>query len=314
MRHITLGQSGIRTCAAPLGAMYFGTKQDRAASFALLDHYVALGGDFIDTANIYAHWVGDAWCGGESETILGDWLKARGNRNNVTIATKVGIAYGEVPTSLAAPRIIEECEKSLKRLGIETIDLYFAHRDDPSVPQEEVLGAFARLIEQGKVRAIGASNFTIDRLAAAHEIVRLSGLPRYDVLQQRYTYLPLRRGAYKGPQVVLSPDMSAYCIRAEVSVMAYSVALGGAYNRYPNTDLPEEYRMETNRTRMAVLGEVARELGVPPQQVVLAWVWGQQGHMPLVAGSSAAQFDENFAAMDLVLSPEQIARLDDAGQ
>lgn len=314
MRHITLGKTQIRTVAAPLGAMYFGTKQDRATSFDLLDHYVGLGGDFIDTANIYAHWLGAPWKGGESETMLGEWLKARGNRNALTIATKVGIAYGEVPTSLAAARIIEECDKSLKRLGIETIDLYFAHRDDLNVPQEEVLGAFARLIEQGKVRAIGASNFTTDRLAAAHEIARLNGLPRYEVLQQRYTYLPLRRGAYNGPQVVLSPDMRAYCARAEVSVMAYSVALGGAYNRYPQTDLPEEFRTETNRQRMAVLGEVAAELGVSPQQVVLAWVWAQKGLMPLVAGSKAQQFDENFAAMDLTLSPEQIARIDDAGQ
>lgn len=304
----------MRTCAAPLGAMYFGTKQDRAASFALLDYYVGLGGDFIDTANIYAHWLGAPWRGGESETVLGEWLKARGNRNRLTIATKVGIAYGDVPTSLAAPRIIEECEKSLKRLGIETIDLYFAHRDDPGVPQEEALGAFARLIEQGKVRAIGASNFTTDRLAAAHEISRVSGMPRYEVLQQRYTYLPLRPGAYSGPQVALSPDMSAYCVRAEVSIMAYSVALGGAYNRYPKTDLPEEYRMQTNRTKMAVLGDVARELGASPQQVVFAWVWAQRGHMPLVAGSSAAQFDENLAAIDLLLGAEHLARLNEAGR
>lgn len=314
MRQITLGRTEIRTCAAPLGAMYFGTKQDRAASFALLDHYVGLGGDFIDTANIYAHWLGALWRGGESETVLGEWLKARGNRNSLTIATKVGIGYGEVPTSLAAPRIIEECEKSLKRLGIETIDLYLAHRDDRGVPQEEVLRAFARLIELGKVRAIGASNFTTDRLAAANEIARMSGLPRYEVLQQRYTYLPVRPGADTGPQIVLAPDMSAYCIGAEVSVMAYSVALGGAYNRYPKTDLPEEYRMPGNRARMAVLGEVARELGATPQQVVFAWVLAQTGHMPLVAGISAAQFDESFAAMDLVLGPDHLARLNEAGQ
>lgn len=313
MRQITLGRTGIQTAAAPLGAMYLGTKQDRATAFALLDHYASLGGNFIDTANIYAHWVGDQWKGGESETVLGEWLKSRGNRDAMTISTKVGIAYSDAPTSLAPKLIIEECEKSLRRLGVETIDLYFAHRDDPDVPQEDVLGAFAKLIEQGKVRAIGASNFTTDRLAAAHEIARLSSLPRYEVLQQRFTYLAVRHGGYTGPQVVLTADMSDYCTRAGVGVMAYSVALGGAYNRYPQSELPEEYRSSSNHLRMKVLRDVAAEAGAQPAQVVLAWVWANPTLMPLVAGSTTAQLDENIEAMNIVLSTDQLARLDVAG-
>lgn len=313
MRQITLGKTSIRTAAAPFGAMYLGTRQDRDTSFALLDHYAALGGNFIDTANIYAHWVGAQWLGGESEAALGAWLQSRGNRDAITIATKVGIAYQDVPTSLAPERIIAECEKSLKRLGVEVIDLYFAHRDDPDIPQEDVLGAFAKLIEQGKVRAIGASNFTTDRLAAAHEIARLSGLPRYEVLQQRFTYLPVRRGGYSGPQVVLSADMIDYCARAKTSVMAYSVALGGAYNRYPESGLPEEYRMPTNQLRMKVLRDVADEVGAEPVQVVLAWVWANPNLLPLIACSATAQLDASIGAMDIELTTDQLGRLNVAG-
>jgi len=130
MKSVRLGRTDISVVNAPLGAMFLGTKQDRDESFALLDYYVSRGGNFIDSANIYAHWVGPQYRGGESETVLGDWMKARGNRNNLVIATKVGFGYSDVPQSLAARRIKEECDKSLKRLGIDTIDLYFAHVDD----------------------------------------------------------------------------------------------------------------------------------------------------------------------------------------
>ncbi len=314
MRQITLGKTNIRTAAAPFGAMYLGTKQDREAAFALLDHYASLGGTFIDTANIYAFWVGQQWRGGESEAVLGAWLRARGNRDAMTIATKVGIGYDDVPTSLAPNLIIEECEKSLKRLGVEAIDLYFAHRDDHGIPQEDVLGAFAKLIEQGKVRAIGASNFSTDRLAAAHEIARRSGLPRYEVLQQRFTYLPVRRGADTGAQTVLTADMIDYCTRSTTSVMAYSVALGGAYNRYPDSALPQEYSMPSNHLRMKALRDVADDIGAEPVQVVLAWAWANPILLPLIACSATAQLDASLAAMDIVLTAAQLDGLGDAGE
>lgn len=314
MRQTRLGRSDIVTAAAPLGAMYLGTKQDRTTSFRLLDHYVALGGNFIDTANIYAFWLGDPWKGGESETLLGEWMKERGNRQSLTIATKMGIAYQDVPTSLATSLIIAECEKSLKRLGTDVIDLYFAHRDDLAVPQDEVLQAFAKLIEQGKVRILGASNFSCARLASAHEISRRDGLPRYEVLQQRFSYLPVRRGGNTGPQTVLTPDMQTYCATSNVSVMAYSVTLGGAYDRYPTQPMPDEYRNRPNGERLAALRRVADQLGATPGQVVLAWTWAQPGLMPLVAGSTTAQLDQNIAAMDLPLTAEHLALLDNAAE
>lgn len=314
MQRHRLGKTDLTVTPAPFGAMYLGTKQDRDTSFELLDRYVELGGDFIDTANIYAHWVAPQWRGGESEEVLGAWMRARGNRDGLTITSKVGIAYGDVPMSLSPEIIAEQCDISLKRLGVEQIDLYFAHKDDPSVPQEAVLEAFARLIESGKVRAIGASNFSTDRLASANALAERSGLPRYEVLQQRYTYLPVRRGADTGRQVILTEDMRSYCARESISIMAYSVGIQGAYDRDPGGALPEGFRTAGNETRIEVLRSLAREVGCTPGQCVLAWVWSHPGTMPLIACSRLAQLEENMAAMKIRLSADQIDRLDRAAE
>lgn len=314
MKYARLGHTDIAVCTAPLGAMYLGTKQDRTISFDLLDTYVARGGDFIDTANIYAHWVGDPWKGGESEAMLGEWMAARGNRNKLVIASKVGFPYQDVPAGLAREVIKRECEKSLRRLRIETIDLYFAHNDDLAVPQEEALSAFAELVAEGKVRAIGASNFATHRLATANCIARANGLPEYQVLQPRHTYLRPRRDADFGPQIALSDDMAAYCRDAGLSVMAYSASLGGAYSGEPGRPVPVHYRSAANEARLAVLGEVARETGKAPQQVMFAWLLDQPGMMPLIAASSVAQLEFNLGATTIELSPHQIARLNAAGE
>jgi len=314
MKYARLGHTDITVCTAPLGAMYLGTKQDRATSFAILDRYVELGGDFIDTANIYAHWVGDPWKGGESEAVLGEWLAARGNRNKLVIASKVGFAYQDVPNGLARDVIKRECEKSLKRLGIETIDLYFAHNDDRNVPQEEALAAFAELIAEGKVRAIGASNFATHRLATANCIARANGLPQYQVLQPRHTYLRPRRDADFGPQLPLTDDMADYCREEGLSVMAYSATLGGAYSGEAGRPVPEQYRSAANDARLAALEAVARETGKTPQQVMFAWLLAQPGGMPLIAASSVAQLESNLGATAIELSVDQLARLDSAGE
>lgn len=313
MKQIKLGHTDISVCIAPFGAMYLGTKQDRDESFALLDHYVGAGGDFIDTANIYAHWIGDAWRGGESEVLLGEWLAARGNRNDLVIASKVGFGYDDVPNGLSKALIKQECEKSLKRMGIGTIDLYFAHQDDWTVPQEDVLAAFAELIQEGKIRAIGASNFTTDRLATAHLIAKTNGLPQYEVLQQRHTYLQPRGDANTAPQVVLTRDMNDYCVRSGTTIMAYSATLGGAYTGDPARPVPAEYRNSANDERLATLKAIAAETGNSAQQVMLAWLWSKPNMLPLIASSSVAQLDDNLAAAGITLSDEQVARLDGAG-
>lgn len=313
MKRTTLGNTGISVCAAPLGAMYLGTKQGRDEAFAILDRYVAAGGDFIDTANIYAHWVGEVWKGGESETMLGEWFAARGNRDSLVVASKVGFGYPGVPDGLTKDLIKGECEKSLRRMGIETIDLYFAHQDDWSVPQEEVLAAFDELIREGKVRTIGASNFVTDRLATANLIAKTQGLPQYQVLQQRHTYLPTRTDANTAPQVVLTKDMNDYCVREGLTIMAYSATLGGAYTGDPARPVPPEYRNQANEERLSALKQVAAEVGASPQQVMLAWLWSKPNMIPLVAASSTAQLDANLAGMEIALSEEQIVRLDTAG-
>jgi aryl-alcohol dehydrogenase-like predicted oxidoreductase len=313
MKTVPLGRSGINVVNAPLGAMFLGTKQDRNESFALLDHYIGRGGNFIDTANIYAHWVGPQWRGGESEAVLGEWMKARGNRNSLVIASKVGFAYGDVPQSLSPKLIKDECDKSLRRLGIDTIDLYFAHVDDLQTPIADTLSAFSDLVRSGKVRTIGASNFATWRLAVANEYAAASGLPRYEVLQPRHTYLRPRHDAGFGGQLALTPDMERYCAANGVSVMPYSSGLAGAYKSRLDRPLPDEYRSVDNDARLATLRLIANESGATPHQIVFAWL-AAKGTLPLVAGSTTTQLDESLDAIDIALMPGQLQRLDAAGQ
>jgi aryl-alcohol dehydrogenase-like predicted oxidoreductase len=313
MKTARLGRTDISVVNAPLGAMFLGTKQDRDTSFALLDHYVDRGGNFIDTANIYAHWVGPQWHGGESEEVLGKWMKARGNRNRLTIASKVGFGYSDVPQSLTAQRIAEECDKSLKRLGIDTIDLYFAHVDDTKVPPEESLGAFAKLVKAGKVRTIGASNFTTGRLATANAHAAANGLPRYEVLQPRHTYLRPRHDASFGAQLALTGDMLNYCVSADISVMPYSSGLGGAYAARADRPLEAQYQSADSDARLDALTDIAEETGSTPHQIVFAWL-AATGMLPLVAGSTIEQLDESLDAIDIPLTSAQVKRLDAAGQ
>ena len=313
MKSGKLGRTDLTVTMAPLGAMFLGTKQNRDESFALLDLYRGRGGNFIDTANIYAHWV-PGGRGGESETVLGEWMKARGNRNDLVIASKVGFGYGEVPQSLAARRIKEECDKSLKRQGIDTIDLYFAHVDDLSVPIEESLRAFADLVTAGKVRVIGASNFAAHRLAEANAFATANSLPRYDVLQQRHTYLRPRHDSGFEPQLALTADMAEYCAAAGIPVMAYSSGLGGGYSGKPDRPIPEQYHSADSDKRLVVLRDVAGEVGATPHQVVFAWLASQPNMLPLIAGTSIAQLTANIDAVEITLTPEQMARLDAAGE
>lgn len=313
IKRTRLGNSSIEVCDAPLGAMYFGTKQLVDGAFELLDAYVAAGGDFIDTANIYAHWAGDRWKGGESETLLGEWMATRGNRSKVTIATKVGFNYQDVPVSLAPKTIRAECEKSLKRLRTDTIDVYFAHCDDPAVPYIDIFEVFAALIAEGKVRAIGASNFSTHRLAAANEVARANGLPRYEVLQQRHTYLQPRLDADTGRQVVLTQDMTDCCASAGMSIMAYSATLGGAYTGSSSRPVPAAYRSISNTARLRMLEAVAGEINASPQQVMLAWLWSKPRMLPIVAVSSKAQLADNLGASGLKLAKDQLQRIDNAG-
>lgn len=312
MRTTQLGNTGVSVSALCLGAMYFGTRQDEATSYRLLDQYVDGGGSFIDTANIYAHWVSGGK-GQESEALLGRWMQKRANRARLFIATKVGFQYGSVPRGLTAHLIETECEKSLKLLNVETIDLYYAHVDDRATPMEETLEAFYRLVQAGKVRFIGASNFTAWRLEEAHWLSQLHGWAEYCCVQQRYTYLRPKPGASFAPQLNVNADLLDYCRNRPVTLLAYSALLSGAYTR-PERAIGAQYLGLDSEARLAGLRQLAAEKGITPNQVVLAWMLHSDPFvLPLIAASTPEQMDENLRALEVKLSPEEMSRLDQAG-
>ena len=311
MKRVPLGNSGVEVSVFCLGAMYFGTRTDEEMSYRLLDQYVGAGGSFIDTANIYAWWV-SGFKGGESETLLGHWLRSRSNRAKMFIATKVGFQYSDAERGLRARQIEMECEKSLTRLGIETIDLYYAHVDDRHTPMEETLEAFDRLVRTGKVRFIGASNFLAWRLEEAHWISQQNGWAVYVGIQQRYTYLRPKPGATFDPQISVNEDLVDYCRNRDITLLAYSPLLSGAYTR---SDRPfsEQYLGPDGEARLVTLQSVAYEAGATLNQVILAWmVQGDPLVIPLVAASTPAQMEENLAALTVELSADQIVRLNEA--
>jgi aryl-alcohol dehydrogenase-like predicted oxidoreductase len=312
MKTQQLGHTGVEVSSLCLGAMFFGTRTEKAISERLLDAYVDSGGSFIDTANIYAHWVA-GYHGGESETLLGEWMRARSNRSRVFIATKVGFDYGHVPRTLHPKQIEAECEKSLRRMNIDTIDLYYGHVDDYDTPLEETLHAFDRLVKAGKVRLVGASNYRAWRLERAHWISEINHWADFCCVQQRHTYLQLRPGASFSPQVTANEDLLDYCQRTGMTLLAYSVLLGGAYTRRERS-IPKQLACADNEHRLTVLQAITEEVGVgaTPNQVVLCWML-QSSVLPLIAASDEAQLRENLGALDITLSADQMDRLNRAG-
>ncbi len=312
MQTTQLGKTGVDVSLYCLGAMYFGSRNDRATSYRMLDRYVDAGGSFIDTANIYAWWV-EGFHGGESETLLGEWMRERGNRSRLFIASKVGFQYGDVTRGLTAAQIEAECDKSLRRMGIDTIDLFYAHVDDRTTPMHETMEAFDRLVRAGKVRHIGASNFLAYRLERAHTLSKQNGWPDYVCLQQRHTYLRPKPGASFDPQLSLTDEIVDYCRANQVTILAYSSLLSGAYTR-PDRPLPEQYRGPDADARLAALREIAAAHGVTPNQVILAWLVQQAPPIiPVMAASTDVQMAENLAALDLKLTAEEMETLNGAG-
>ena len=312
MKTVPLGATGVDVSIYCLGAMYFGSRNDRATAYRMLDRFVDAGGTFIDTANIYAWWV-EGYHGGESETLLGAWLRERGHRDRLFIASKVGFQYGDVTRGLSAAQIEAECNKSLRRLGIDSLDLYYAHVDDRLTPQEETLAAFDRLVRAGKVRLLGASNFSGWRLAQAHALSERHGWPDYVCLQQRHTYLRPKPGASFDPQLHLTDETAAYCHANQVTILAYSSLLSGAYTRL-DRPVPDEYLGPDADARLAVLRELAAAHGVTPNQVILAWLTQQTpAILPVMAASTDEQMAENLHALELQLTDAEIERLTTAG-
>lgn len=309
-----LGASGLATPPLVLGGNVFGWTIDRHESFRILDRFVEGGGTMIDTADVYSAWVpGNK--GGESETILGEWLRSSGKRGKVLIATKVGMMPGEGGEKLAPARIAAAAEASLKRLGVETIDLYFAHQDDESVPQEDYLAAFDALIKAGKVRALGASNFHAARLKSALDIAAKTGLPHFRVLEPEYNLVS--RHKFEG-------ELQDLCIAHNIGVTPYyGLASGFLTGKYRSeADLGKSVRggrmgellAGKGGAVLAAMDEVAAETGATLAQTALAWLAAQPGvTAPIASATSIAQLDELLGAWDVKLTPDQLARLTDAG-
>jgi aryl-alcohol dehydrogenase-like predicted oxidoreductase len=308
MKKLELGNTGEKISCMGLGTMYFGSKVDERNSFKMLDFYFDKGGTFLDSANKYACWV-PGFQGGESEELIGKWLKKKGTRNDLFITSKVGFPYGDVPRTLKKEIIISECERSLKRFCTDTIDLYFAHAFDAKTPVEETMEAFYLLKKSGKIRFAGASNFYGWQLCEANAIAHQQGWEGFCCIQQRHTYLEPTLRADFGTQLQLTPEIQDFCQIKNIIMMAYSPLLGGAYIRN-DRPIPVHYQSLTSEFRMTQLIEVADELKVSPNAVVLAWMMQSLTRIiPMVTGSKVAQLAENFEAISFSLTEEQLERL-----
>ncbi|MCJ8236977.1 aldo/keto reductase [Peteryoungia algae] len=315
MQKRALGRTGLSIAPIVFGGNVFGWTADEKTSFALLDRFFDAGFNTIDTADVYSAWV-DGHEGGESEKVIGKWLKqGKGRREDAVIVTKVGFDNNGRKTGLSAKWIAEAVEGSLKRLGTDYVDLYLAHKPDADTPIGETLEAFARLKDQGKVRAIGCSNYEADELQASLEAAERSGLPRFDVLQPEYNLYTRER--FEGP-------LRDLCMAEEIGVISYyALAAGfltGKYRSKADTEgSARSYRVgDYLDTRgLAILGaldQVAAETGTSPATIAIAWVAAKSGiTAPIASATSLRQLESLIAAGNLDLTQAQITRLDEAG-
>ncbi|WP_245889051.1 MULTISPECIES: aldo/keto reductase [Glycomyces] len=315
MERIALGPDGIGVSRLCLGAMALGGVQDEATSFAILDRFLELGGNFIDTANCYMFWI-DGGTGDESELLLGRWFAARGTRDEVVLATKAGRRPSfpggglEHSEPLSRARIGAALDESLGRLGTDRVDLFWSHRDDRDTPLEETVAGFDDAVRAGKARMVGASNHTAWRVERARSIADRTGAAAYTAMQNRYSYLKPRPGTVlpEGGHVHADPaDLDFVEGTAGMAILTYSSLLSGAYVKKP---LGEHYAHPGTDARLKVLDEVAAETGATRNQVVLAWLAGHGAPViPLVGVSSVAQLEEAAAGVALKLDADQWQRL-----
>ena len=310
-----LGQSVIQTAPLCLGGNVFGWTLDEAAGFRILDEYLAAGFDFIDTADVYSTWV-PGHVGGESETIIGKWFRQRGNRSRVTLATKVGWLMPPDHKGLSKANILRAVEDSLRRLQTDYIDLYQSHVDDADTPLEETLGAFGELIRQGKVRAIGASNYSAARLSQALDLAANGTVPRYDSVQPLYNLYD--RSDFE-------TDLGPLCVQRSVGVISYfSLASGFLSGKYRSGgDLAgrargprvEKYLTPRGTAILAALDEVAAAHASTPASVALAWLMARPGvTAPIASATSSQQLQALIAAAHLKLDAAAMQRLDQASR
>lgn len=307
-----LGQSGLTTTPFMLGGNVFGWTADRSNSFAVLDAFLAGGGKLIDTADMYSNWI-PGLVGGESENMIGEWQQSRGCRDRILIATKVGRGNGKV-AGLSHQAIHKAIDESLRRLRTDYVDLYFAHLDDAVTPLEETLQAFDELIRAGKVRAVGASHYSAERLMTARTVSNAMGLAHYQVLQPRYNLLA--RDSFEG-------TLQQACLELKIGVVPfYGLASGFLTGKYRSEqDLSArqrgaevaKYINPFGLGVLAALDTVSAQTGASQAQIALAWLMAQPGiSAPIASATNAAQVDELMGAMRLQLSSEHLELLDKA--
>ncbi len=315
MKYRKLGRSDLQVSPLAFGGNVFGWTADEAASFRLLDRFVDEGFNFIDTADMYSKWVpGNK--GGESETIIGNWLKKSGKRDKVVIATKVGMEMGPDRKGLSPAYIRTAVEDSLRRLQTDRIDLYQSHTDDAATPLLDTLLAYEKLIDAGKVRVIGASNYGAERFEEALAVSRKNNLPRYETMQPNYNLID---------RADFEAKMQGVCVKNEVGVISYfSLASGFLTGKYrseadlakrPRGPMVKKYLNDKGHKVLAALDGVAKETSSTPARVALAWVAAQPGiAAPIASATSLPQLEDLFAATRLTLAPAQLAKLDAASR
>lgn len=308
-----LGRSGLHVAPIAFGGNVFGWSADEKTSFALLDAFVDAGFNLVDTADVYSAWVPGNQ-GGESETILGRWFKHSGKRDKVVLATKVA-KWAERP-GLSADNITAAVEDSLRRLQTDVIDLYQAHEDDESTPLESTLAAFGRLIEQGKVRAIGASNYTAERLRDALKVSADYKLPRYETLQPEYNLYD-RAGYEAGLEAVVREAqlgvISYYSLASGFLSGKYRSAADAAKSSARGQKVVDTYVNPRGLRILTALDDVASAHGVSPSQIAIAWLIARPGiTAPIVSATSVEQLKDVLAAANVALSAQEIQQLDAA--
>ena len=307
-----LGSSSLTVAPITFGGNVFGWTANEAESFKILDAFVDSGLDFIDTADVYSRWHNDNE-GGESEIIIGNWLSQRRGRDKVIIATKFGMEMGPGKVGLSPKYMVEAVEASLRRLKTDYIDLYQSHKDDPDTPVEATLEAYAKLIEQGKVREIGASNFTADRLKEALDLSE-KGFPRYQSLQPIYSLV--ERDTFEGA-------LEDLCLAENIGVIGfYSLASGFLTGKYRSkADMEgrirgprvEKYLNDKGFAIISALDEVAEKHNAKPGQVAMAWLIARPSVCaPIASATNLEQLEELVKSVDISLEADDIAKIDAA--
>jgi len=313
MKKRSLGNSGLEIAPLAFGGNVFGWTADERTSFKLLDAFVAAGFNLIDTADVYSRFA-PGNNGGESETVIGKWLKQGGRREKVVIATKVGLEMGPNRKGLSKAYILRAAEDSLRRLQTDCIDLYQSHRDDPDTSLDETLQAYAQLMEQGKVRAIGASNYSAERLSYALTLSRRHALPRYECLQTEYNLYD--RAEYE-------ETLEPICIENGLGVLSYfSLASGFLTGKYRSAadvankargDFVKKYLNDRGFRILEALDQVAQRLHAPPAQVALAWLMARPTvTAPIASATSLPQLKELIGATELELDEASMRLLNQA--